>query len=125
MEGTLTYPVNFKKGKTPVVLMVTGSGQQNRDEEVFEHRPFAVIADYFARHGIATLRYDDRNFGQSKGGDVAHATTQDFAQDAEAGINYLRKQHEFGWDIARVATSPSSWVHSSKWISSLAWPLWA
>ena len=96
LAGTLTYPINFKKGKTPVVLMVTGSGQQNRDEEVFEHRPFAVIADYFARHGIATLRYDDRNFGQSKGGDVAHATTQDFAQDAEAGIDYLRKQHEFG-----------------------------
>ena len=96
LAGTLTYPVNFKKGKTPVVLMVTGSGQQNRDEEVFEHRPFAVIADYFARHGIATLRYDDRNFGQSKGGDVAHATTQDFAQDAEAGIDYLRKRHEFG-----------------------------
>ena len=96
LAGTLTYPVNFKKGKTSVVLMVTGSGQQNRDEEVFEHRPFAVIADYFARHGIATLRYDDRNFGQSKGGDVAHATTQDFAQDAEAGIDYLRKRHEFG-----------------------------
>ena len=63
---------------------------------MFEHKPFAVIADYFARHGIATLRYDDRNFGQSKGGDVAHATTQDFAQDAEAGIDYLRKRHEFG-----------------------------
>ena len=50
---------------TPVVLMVTGSGQQNRDEEVFGHKPFAVIADCLARNGIASLRYDDRGFGQS------------------------------------------------------------
>lgn len=61
LSGTLTYPVGYSgKKKTPVVIMVTGSGAQNRDEEVFEHKPFLVIADYFARQGIASLRYDDR-----------------------------------------------------------------
>jgi hypothetical protein len=75
--------------------MVTGSGQQNRDEELFLHRPFAVLADYLARHGIASLRYDDRGFGQSTGGEVANATTQDFADDAQAGIEWLRRSGRF------------------------------
>lgn len=90
LAGTLTLPANFETlKKRPVVLMVTGSGLQNRDEELFDHKPFAVIADYLARRGIASLRYDDRGFGQSTG-DVANATTADFAQDAEAGIRFLR-----------------------------------
>ncbi|MBR7094499.1 MAG: alpha/beta hydrolase, partial [Prevotella sp.] len=59
LSGTLTYPVGYTKEQRPtVVVMVSGSGLQNRDEEIFEHKPFAVIADYFARNGIATLRYD-------------------------------------------------------------------
>lgn len=95
LSGTLTYPSDYKKGKTPVVLMVTGSGQQNRNEEIFEHRPFAVIADYFAQHGIASLRYDDRGFNKSTG-DVSSATTATFARDAEAGLEYLRNLKEFG-----------------------------
>ena len=61
-NGTLTLPENYSKN-TPVVLMVTGSGQQNRDEELFSHKPFAVIADALARQGIASLRYDDRGWG--------------------------------------------------------------
>ena len=90
LAGTLTLPANFETlKKRTVVLMVTGSGLQNRDEELFDHKPFAVIADYLARRGIASLRYDDRGFGQSTG-DVANATTADFAQDAEAGIRFLR-----------------------------------
>lgn len=95
LAGTLTLPVGFNSsqaGKHPVVLMVTGSGLQDRDETLFDHRPFAVIADYLARHGIASLRYDDRGFGQSTG-DVANATTADFAQDAEAGIRFLRSMN--------------------------------
>lgn len=68
LHGTLTLPESFgTKGTTPVVLMVTGSGQQNRDEEVFGHKPFMVIADYLARNGIASLRYDDRGVGESTG----------------------------------------------------------
>ena len=90
LVGTLSYPIDYKKGKTPVVLMVTGSGQENRDEEVFGHKPFLVIADYLARHGVASLCYDDRGFGKSIGGDVKHATTADFARDAASGIEFLR-----------------------------------
>ena len=93
LAGTLTLPADFEAQKSrPVVLMVTGSGLQNRDEEIFDHKPFAVIADYLARHGIASLRYDDRGFGQSTG-EVANATTADFAEDAEAGILFLRSMN--------------------------------
>jgi len=95
LVGTLSYPVGYKKEKTPVVLMVTGSGQENRDEEVFDHKPFLVIADYLARHGVATLRYDDRGFGKSTGGDVEHATTLDFMRDAASGVDFLRTSKQF------------------------------
>lgn len=95
LAGTLTYPVGYKTGsKVPVMLMVTGSGPENRDEELFHHKPFLVIADYLARHGIATLRYDDRGTAQSTG-DYASALTTDFAADAEAGLAYLRQLKKF------------------------------
>lgn len=94
LAGTLTIPDNATK-HTPVVVMVTGSGQQNRDEEIFEHKPFAVIADFLARNGIASLRYDDRGVGGSKG-DVLTATTADFAQDAESVVRYLKNRKSFG-----------------------------
>jgi len=95
LVGTLSYPIGYKKGQTPVVLMVTGSGQENRDEEIFDHKPFLVIADYLARHGVATLRYDDRGFGKSTGGDVGHATTLDFMRDAASGGDFLRTSKQF------------------------------
>ena len=95
LVGTLSYPIGYKKGKTPVVLMVTGSGQENRDEEIFDHKPFLVIADYLARHGVATLRYDDRGFGKSTGRDVEHATTLDFMRDAASGVDFLRASKQF------------------------------
>lgn len=63
MSFPMTLPDNCDR-KTPVLIMETGSGLQNRDEEMFSHKPFAVIADAFARAGIATLRYDDRGFGE-------------------------------------------------------------
>ena len=90
LKGTLVLPQKFTK-KTPVLLMVTGSGLQNRDEEIFEHKPFAVIADALARQGIATLRYDDRGFGESTG-DLMDVTTEDLKNDALAGVELLRKQ---------------------------------
>lgn len=93
LAGTLTVPKDATTD-TPVVVMVTGSGLQNRDEELFEHKPFAVIADYLARNGIASLRYDDRGVGGSKG-DFADATTEDFARDAEAMVSYLRQDGRF------------------------------
>ena len=89
-NGTLTLPENYSKN-TPVVLMVTGSGQQNRDEELFSHKPFAVIADALARQGIASLRYDDRGWGD-KSVNFADFTTDDFRQDAAAALPLLRKR---------------------------------
>lgn len=101
LSGTLTYPVDYetmKEKEVPVVIMVSGSGLQNRDEELFDHKPFLVLADHLARHGIASLRYDDRGFGASKGGDRVQkdATTLDYKRDAEAGIQYLRSLKKFG-----------------------------
>ena len=90
LKGTLTLPEKHTQN-TPVLLMVTGSGLQNRDEEVFEHKPFAVIANALARQGIATLRYDDRGFGESTG-DLVNVTTEDLKNDALAGVQLLRKQ---------------------------------
>lgn len=93
LSGTLTLPEGANEN-TPVVVMVTGSGLQNRDEELFGHKPFAVIADYLARKGIASLRYDDRGCGKSTG-NVEHATTRTFAEDAEAGVRYVRENGPF------------------------------
>ena len=97
-SGTLTYPVGYEKMNkkaVPVVLMITGSGQENRDEEVFQHKPFLVIADYLARNGVATLRYDDRGVGSSKG-EVKELTTMVNMEDAMAGLTYLKQLNKFG-----------------------------
>ena len=88
LAGTLTLPPGANTN-TPIAVMVTGSGLQNRDEELFGHKPFAVIADYLARNGIGTLRYDDRGFGESTG-DASDATMADFAADAKAAVAFLR-----------------------------------
>lgn len=90
LSGTLTWPEGYDgKKPVPVVIMVSGSGLQNRDEEVFGHKPFLVLADRLARNGIASLRYDDRGTGKSTG-DVSKATTSDFMKDAAAGLELLR-----------------------------------
>ena len=91
LAGTFTYP---KEGNNfPVAVLITGSGRQNRDEELMNHRPFLVLADYLTRQGIAVLRYDDRGVGESKG--VYHtATIQDFATDALAAVAYLKTRQE-------------------------------
>ena len=91
LTGTLTKPAG-KKNLTAVVL-VSGSGQQNRDEEVMGHKPFAVLADHLTRGGIAVLRYDDRGTGGSSAlsPDV---TTADFARDALAAVKYLQSVPE-------------------------------
>lgn len=92
LNGTLTLPDGYSR-ETPVLVMVTGSGIQNRDEELFEHKPFAVIADALARAGFATLRYDDRGYG-STGGNPLAWTTEDFKSDAEAAVCLLRKRFD-------------------------------
>lgn len=90
LKGTLTLPEDYDRD-TPVLIMITGSGLQNRDEEIYEHKPFAVIADALARDGIASLRYDDRGFGESTG-DVVNCTTEDLMYDALSGVNLLRER---------------------------------
>jgi pimeloyl-ACP methyl ester carboxylesterase len=87
LAGTLTLPPG--DGPFPAVLLLTGSGAQNRDEEIFGHKPFLVIADHLTRAGIAVLRMDDRGVGGSTGS-VARSTTADFADDALAGVQFLK-----------------------------------
>ena len=87
LAATLTLPQG--KGPFPAVVLITGSGPQDRDESLLGHRPFLVLADHLTRQGIAVLRADDRGVAKS-GGNFAIATSADFATDAEAGIAYLR-----------------------------------
>lgn len=89
LSGTLTLPNAGYKGA--VAVLVSGSGQQDRDETLFGHKPFLVWADCLTRAGIGVLRYDDRGVGGSTG-DVANATSYDFSLDAEAAVRYLRKR---------------------------------
>ncbi len=91
LAGTLTFPKNGNL--FPAVILITGSGGQNRDEEIFNHKPFLVIADYLTRNGIAVLRFDDRGVGQSTG-KQENSTTEDFAKDVLAGVNFLKERKE-------------------------------
>lgn len=91
LAGTLTIPAG--DGPHPAVALLTGSGPQDRDETVFGHRPFLVLADYLTRHGITVLRFDDRGIGASTG-DFALATTPDFASDALAAVAFLKTRPE-------------------------------
>lgn len=90
LAGTFTRP--SPAGKYPVAVMISGSGAQNRDEEIFEHKPFKVIADHLARNGIAVLRFDDRGVGESGGS--PSATSADFANDVRAAVDFLKKRDD-------------------------------
>lgn len=122
LNGTLTLPEGFDRS-TPALVMVTGSGTQNRDEEMFEHKPFAVMADVLARAGVATLRYDDRGFGEPSPA-ASDWTTEDFKNDALAGICLLREKfdkvgvlgHSEGGTIALMIAAE----HKADFIISLA-----
>jgi pimeloyl-ACP methyl ester carboxylesterase len=91
LAGTITIPPG--KGPFPAVVLVTGSGAQDRDESLFGHRPFLVLADYLTRRGYVVLRYDDRGVGKS-GGSAATYTITDGVTDAQAALNYLRSRPE-------------------------------
>jgi hypothetical protein len=88
LAGTVDVPPG--NGPFSTVIFVTGSGPQDRDEAILGHRPFLVIADYLARHGIASLRYDDRGTGRSTG-NFESSTTADFAVDAEAAVQFRQR----------------------------------
>ena len=96
LAGTLTVP---DADGYPAVVLVSGSGPQDRDETVMGHQPFRVLADHLSRNGVAVLRYDDRGVGESTG-DRKHAVTADFAADAAAAVSYLRSRGDM--DAARV-----------------------
>ncbi len=87
LAGTLTTP--RENGPSPAVILISGSGPQDRNETIFNHKPFRVIADYLTRQGIAVLRYDDRGVGASTG-DFKTAITPDFASDVQSGIEFLK-----------------------------------
>lgn len=91
LSGTLTIPAGA--GPFPAVLLISGSGPQDRNESLMGHQPFLVLADHLTRQGIAVLRVDDRGVGKSTG-NFAAATTADFASDAEAGVTYLLARPE-------------------------------
>lgn len=89
--GTLTLPDTAAGKKYPAVILISGSGPQDRDETIFGHKPFAVIADYLTKKGFAVLRVDDRGVAKSTG-NFSTATSADFTNDTEAALDFL-KQH--------------------------------
>lgn len=89
LAGTLTVPEGVKN--PPVVVLISGSGPQDRNERLLEHQPFLVLSDHLSRNGVAVLRYDDRGIGLSEG-NFTSATTYDFASDAGAALEFLRKR---------------------------------
>lgn len=93
LSGTITYPPSSNGKAYPAIVLVSGSGPQDRDETIFGHKPFAVIADHLTRQGMVVLRYDDRGHGKSTG-DFSTSTSHDFASDASAAINYLKERKE-------------------------------
>ena len=95
LAGTLTLPEG--EGPFPAAILISGSGPQDRDETVFGHQPFLVLADYLTKHGIAVLRYDDRGVAQSTG-DYSSATSADFATDANAAFAYLLSRDDIDHD---------------------------
>lgn len=97
LAGTLTIPEG--DGPHPAAILITGSGPQDRDESIMGHKPFLVIADHLTRHGIAVLRVDDRGVGGSTGS-ISDSTTEDFAGDVMAGIEFLRQQR--GIDASKI-----------------------
>jgi pimeloyl-ACP methyl ester carboxylesterase len=99
LAGTLTIPQG--DGPFPAAVLITGSGQQDRDESLMGHKPFLVLADYLTRHGVAVLRCDDRGVGGSGGGaTLEQATSSDFAGDVGAMVDFLKTQSEI--DARRI-----------------------
>ena len=91
LAGTLTLP--NKNGKFPVVILISGSGPQDRDESFMGHKPFLVLSDHLTKQGIGVLRFDDRGHGKSTG-DFGNATTEDFSKDVLSAITYLKTRKD-------------------------------
>lgn len=91
LAGTLTLPQGT--GPHPAVVLISGSGAQNRDEEIFGFKPFAILADHLTKQGIAVLRYDDRGMGGSTTGTMDD-TSETYASDVQAAVDYLKGRSE-------------------------------
>ncbi len=100
LAGTLTLPQSA--GPHPAVVLVSGSGAQNRNEELMDHKPFLVLADHLTKQGIAVLRYDDRGTAESTG-DFSTVTTEGLARDAQAAVDYLKSRNDIAMDQIGVA----------------------
>lgn len=117
LKGTLTRP--FGSGKYPSAILISGSGPSDRNQTIFGHKVFLVIADYLTRNGFAVLRYDDRGAGESEG-NFRNATLRDHAEDASFAIEYLKSRtdidstnigligHSLGAEIAPIAATKNS-----------------
>jgi len=99
LAGTLTIPKN--KQDFPTVILISGSGPQNRNEEIMDHKPFLILSDYLTRNGIGVLRYDDRGVGESEG-EYSEATSKDLSRDTKAAIKYLHSRKEINKKIKLV-----------------------
>lgn len=95
LAGTLTLPEG--KGPFPAAILISGSGPQDRNETVFGHQPFLVLADHLTKQGIAVLRYDDRGTNESTG-QYSASNSADFATDANAALSYLLTRAEIDHD---------------------------
>jgi hypothetical protein len=95
LSGTLTLP--SVEGKFPVVVLINGSGPQNRNSEILGHKPFLVLSDHLTKNGIAVLRYDERGVGKSEG-NYGLSTSKDFAMDVSAAVAYLKTRKEINQD---------------------------
>lgn len=134
LAGTLTLPSQYiipAFKEFPTVVFVTGSGMQNRDEEIMGHKPFAVLADRLAKNGIASLRYDDRGFGQSTDDNDSSdtCTTATFATDAKAAIDWVRANFDKAGPVGVIGHSEGGTIAymlaadgSADFIISLAGP---
>lgn len=91
LAGTLTLPA--AEGRFPIVVLISGSGPQDRNEELMGHKPFWVLADHLTKNGFAVLRYDDRGIAKSKG-NFKGASSSDFARDVMAAVSYLKTRKE-------------------------------
>lgn len=108
LAGTLTIPEG--DGPHPAVLMLTGSGPQDRDETIMGHKPFLVIADHLSRRGVAVLRVDDRGVGGS-GGDTMQTTAEVNVKDAIAGVEFLKSQPKVdASEIGLIGHSEGAWI---------------
>ena len=103
LAGTLTLPKG--EGVFPAILLISGSGPQDRNEEILGHKPFLIIADYFTKKGYAVLRYDDRGTAKS-GGEFKGATSLDFASDATSALAYLKTRKDI--DTTKIALTGHS-----------------